>query len=118
LGVQLKYIQDFKFTDADFTVVGIENPTPMVQIANMEVSQVMPNPATAKARLAIILGESALVSGTITNMMGQQVSILPVRHLQAGSNELVLDVNGFSAGIYFCTLTSGTESVTRKMIVK
>ena len=118
LGVQLKYIQDFKFTDADFTVVGIENPTPMVQIANMEVSQVMPNPATAKARLAITLNEPASVSGKITNMMGQQVSTLPARRLLAGSNELVLDVNGLSAGIYFCTLTSGNESVTRKMIVK
>ncbi|HZK07543.1 MAG TPA: T9SS type A sorting domain-containing protein [Bacteroidales bacterium] len=112
LAVQYKYIQDFTFLMS----VGIDEP--VVQPANMEVSQVMPNPATAKARLAITLGEPASVSGTITNMMGQQVSVLPARRLQAGSNELTLDVNGLSAGIYFCTLTSGTESVTRKMIVK
>jgi hypothetical protein len=110
--VQYKYIQDFTF------LMGVGIDEPMVQTANMEVSQVMPNPATAKARLAISLNEPASVSGEITNMMGQQVSTLPARRLQAGSNELVLDVNGLSAGIYFCTLTSGTESVTRKMVVK
>ena len=118
VGVQFKYITDFKFTDADFTVVGIEDHLPMVLLANMEVSQVMPNPATAKARLAITLNEPASVSGRITNMMGQQVSTLPARLLLAGSNELMLDVSSLSAGIYFCTLNSGNESVTRKMIVK
>ena len=112
LPVQFKYITDFSFEMG----VGIDKP--MQLPANMEVSQVMPNPATAKARLAITLNEPASVSGKITNMMGQQVSTLPARLLQAGSNELVLDVNTLSAGIYFCTLTSGTESVTRKMVVK
>jgi hypothetical protein len=110
--VQYKYIQDFKFE------IGVGIDEPMVQLANMEVSQVMPNPATATARLAITLSEPASVSGEISNMMGQQVSTLPARRLQAGSNELTLDVSGLSAGIYFCTLTTGTESVTRKMIVK
>ncbi len=110
--VQYKYIQDFSFLMS----VGIDEP--MVQSANMEVSQVMPNPATATARLSISLNEPASVSGKITNMMGQQVSTLPVRRLQACSNELVLDVSSLSAGIYFCTLTTGTETVTRKMIVE
>lgn len=110
--VQFKYIQDFTF------LMGVGIDEPMVQPANMEVSQAMPNPATDKARFAITLQEPAMVSGEITNMMGQQVSTLPARRLQAGNNELILDVNGLSAGIYFCTLTSGTESVTRKMVVK
>lgn len=110
--IQYKYIPDFTF------LMGVGIDEPMVQPANMEVSQVMPNPAAAKARLAISLNKPALVSGEITNMMGQQVSTLPARRLPAGSNELVLDVNGLSAGIYFCTITSGTESITKKMVVK
>ena len=110
--VQFKYIQDFSFLMS----VGLDEP--MVQSANMEVSQVMPNPSTATARFAITLNEPASVSGKITNIMGQQVSTLPARRLQSGSNELVLDVSSLSAGIYFCTITTGTESVTRKMIVE
>lgn len=110
--VQYKYIPDFSFLMAGSVDV------PRMLPANMEVGQVIPNPASATARFAVTMGQPATVAGEVTNIMGQKVSTLPARHLQAGNNEFVIDLNNLSAGIYFCTLTSGNQSVTRKMVVK
>jgi hypothetical protein len=114
---QYKYIQDFSFNQADFIYVGI-NDAPVAKQEFVTVSQTMPNPAASVARFTVTLAEAAMVNVTVTNMMGQTVQAIPARKLQAGVNELQLNVSDLSSGVYFYTVEAGKEVVTKKMIVK
>jgi hypothetical protein len=115
--VQFKYIQDFMWTDADFILVDVEE-NPIVKADFAEVSQTVPNPAVNTARFNVTLREPSNVSVAVTNMMGQTVQVLPTRTMQAGSNQVTIDVTDLSSGVYFYTVEAGAESITKKMIVK
>lgn len=117
LPTQYKYVQDFSFNQADFIIVGI-NDAPVAKQEFVSVSQTMPNPAASVARFTVALAEAAMVNVTVTNMMGQTVQTIPARKLQAGVNELQLNVADLSSGVYFYTVEAGKEVVTKKMIVK
>jgi hypothetical protein len=115
--VQYMYIQDFHFNDADFILVGMQE-APVKPDATTIVSQTSPNPAMDQARFSVTLPQSSQVKVTLVNMMGQTVQTIPARTLQAGANEITLDVSTVPAGIYFYTVEAGTETITKKMIVK
>jgi hypothetical protein len=115
--VQYQYIQDFKFNESDFTLVGMEEK-PAVQNVVATVSQTMPNPAIGQARFSVTLPQATQVKVMLVNMMGQTVQTLPARTLQAGANEITLDVSSLPAGVYFYTVEAGNETITKKMIVK
>jgi len=114
--VEFKYIQDFMYTDADFTLVGVGEEMAKVDFA--EVSQCVPNPANTTAKFDVTLSEPTAVSVKVTNMMGQTVKELPARTFQAGANTVTLDVSDLTSGVYFYTVEAGKEAVTKKMIVK
>jgi hypothetical protein len=115
--VQYQYIQDFSFNDADFILVGMEE-TPVKQKAVATVSQTTPNPAIGQARFSVTLPQPTQVKVMLVNMMGQTVQALPTRTLQAGANEITFDVSSLPAGVYFYTVEAGSETITKKMIVK
>jgi hypothetical protein len=116
--VQYKYIRDFKFIIPEFIWLDANEDTPVAKQEFITVSQTMPNPSSSVARFNVTLAEAAVVNVTVTNMMGQTVEALPSRTLQAGANEITLDVSGWRAGVYFYTVEAGKEAVTKKMIVK
>ncbi|NCA84194.1 MAG: T9SS type A sorting domain-containing protein [Clostridia bacterium] len=116
--VQFKYIQDFMFTDSDFTVVGIDDELPVVKAQTVQVSQSRPNPAADVVRFDVTLPQQASVAITVTNLMGQTVKFIPARTLQAGVNTLAIGVNDLTSGVYFYTVDDGVNSITKKMVVK
>ncbi|NCU36961.1 T9SS type A sorting domain-containing protein [Candidatus Falkowbacteria bacterium] len=115
--VQYKYIQDFKFHESTFWYFDVREVA-ADKTEFISVSQTMPNPANAVARFNVTLAEAATVNVTVTNMMGQTVQSMPASRLQAGVNEMQLNVSALSSGVYFYTVEAGKEAVTRKMIVK
>jgi hypothetical protein len=114
--VQFKYIQDFMFTDADFTLVGVEDAPAVTEFA--QVSQSSPNPAINNAKFTVTLQENMAVNVKVTNLMGQTVKVLPTQSMQAGVNTVNINVNDLTSGVYFYTVEAGTEAITKKMIVK
>ena len=115
--VKFKYIQDFKFTDADFISVAVEE-SERVQAKLAEVSQSVPNPATNNTKFKVTLQQNTLVNVQVTNLMGQIVKVLPSQNMQAGVNAVSINVADLTPGVYFYTVEAGTTAVTRKMIVK
>ncbi|HZK07539.1 MAG TPA: T9SS type A sorting domain-containing protein [Bacteroidales bacterium] len=115
--VQYKYIPDFKFHESIFWYFDVNEATSAVEEL-VTVSQTMPNPANSVARFHVTLAEAATVNVAVTNMMGQTVQALPANRLQAGINEMQINVSNLSSGVYFYTVEAGKEAVTRKMIVK
>ncbi|MCF8366997.1 MAG: T9SS type A sorting domain-containing protein [Bacteroidales bacterium] len=115
--VQFKYIQDFMFNDADFTGVGIdEKEKPKTPFA--EVSLPIPNPARTQVRIEVTLAQPAMVKLNVLNMKGQVVLSVPEAPYRTGRNLVNIDVSDFVSGVYFYKLSSGTESVTKKLIVE
>ena len=114
--VQFKYIQDFMFTDADFTIVGVEENPAVNEFA--QVSQSSPNPAVTNAKFTVTVRENTNVSIKVTNLMGQTVKVLPAQSMQAGANTVNINVTDLTSGVYFYTVEAGKEAITKKMIVK
>jgi len=115
--VMFKYIQDFKYTDADFTLTGIQDNEPGLETA-MNVSQNFPNPANGKTSVAVTVKNASEVAFEVVNMMGQKVYEVPATNYGAGIHSFTFDTSSLADGVYFYTVTSGEEKITKKMVVK
>jgi hypothetical protein len=122
--VQFKYIQDFTFEDGDFTLptgnpaitgVGIDEK-PGGNITS--VSQNYPNPFNQTSTIMVNLEEGATLSLVVSNIIGQKVMEINRGEVGAGSHNFTIDATGLETGVYFYTVISGQNSVTKKMIVE
>ena len=114
--VQYKYIQDFAYTEADFTITGVEDD--YAQIASFDVAQNFPNPATGSTTVTVTLEETTSLSFELFNMMGQSVFEVPAQSYSAGVQPFTFNASELSSGVYFYTVTAGETQVTKKMIVE
>lgn len=114
--VQFKYIQDFSFAEADFTVQSIEENNPVIN--QVSVSQNFPNPASAETFVTIALNTSSDLSLEVYSLTGQKVQYIDYGYLRNGTHTLSIDASQLISGVYFYTITAGENKVTRKMIVE
>lgn len=83
----------------------------------LSVSQNYPNPASGVTHLTVDLQQPATTSVEVFNLTGQKVSATSPQNLSAGSHSISLDISGLNTGIYFYTVTAGSERISRKMMV-
>ena len=81
-----------------------------------ELYQNYPNPFNPTTTFTYDLVEDGNVSLIICDLSGRQVIELVSSFQSTGSYEVTWDARGVSAGVYFCRLTSGENTVTRKLI--
>jgi hypothetical protein len=81
------------------------------------VSQNYPNPVNDYTTVTVTLEESATLGIKVMNQLGQVVYENNRGTVTAGNHFFQIDATGLTSGVYFYTVTSGTQSVTRKMIV-
>jgi len=115
LPVQYKYIQDFMFTEADFAILGTDEPE---QTSITSVSQNYPNPFNNTSNVFVNIEKSTTLKMVVTNMLGQQIQVQDLGKVNAGSHQFTIDANSMTNGIYFYTIYAGKESVSKKMIVQ
>jgi len=115
--VLFKYVQDFKYTDADFLLTGVEENSSIAKAA-INVSQNFPNPANGKTSVAVTLKDASSVSFEVVNMMGQKVYEIAASNYGSGIHTFSFDASVLADGVYFYTVTAGEEKITKKMIVK
>lgn len=115
--VVFKYIQDFKFSQADYLITGINDDIQKTKAA-ITVSQNFPNPANGETTVAVTLKNATTVSFEVINMMGQKVYDIPASNYGAGIHSFSFDASTLANGVYFYTVTAGEEKITKKMIVK
>jgi hypothetical protein len=87
--------------------------------SSFSVSQNYPNPFRGETRLDITVQNSS--NGgiiEISNILGKVVKTIKLNTLTTGSNTVVIDGTGLSAGIYTYTVTIGGEKVSSKLMVK
>jgi hypothetical protein len=115
LPVQFKYIKDFYFTDNDFCIIGTPE---RAENKKFEVSQNFPNPFTGQSYIQVNMFEGADLNLEIYNITDQKVAEKQFGYRTAGTHSLTLDAGNLPGGIYFYTLNSGSNKVTRKMVIQ
>ena len=83
--------------------------------ASMEQNQ--PNPFTESTIINIELKQSGSVLFEVTDISGKIVFSNDLGNLNPGHHQLEFEGAEFNAGIYFYSLSVGSEKITKKMII-
>ena len=92
--------------------IGIEENNTAFSVGN-----VFPNPVSGEGTLHVFMNNAQNMSMEITDLSGKLVGVQS-KSLNQGANKITLDTAQLSSGIYTITLSSGTTSFSRKMIVQ
>jgi hypothetical protein len=82
------------------------------------VMQNFPNPVNGITHIRVNLARASEVAIEVNNITGAKVMNIQRDQMTPGNHDLLLDVSALSPGIYFYTVTMGSEKVTKKMIVQ
>jgi type IX secretion system substrate protein len=94
-----------------FHGVGIEDVT-----ANIQSLNVYPNPFNTQTVVTFNSLKSGMMTEKITNIIGSIVYSKPIE-VATGENSHAIQRGSLAAGVYFYTITDGTSSFTKKLII-
>ncbi|MCD4732590.1 MAG: metallophosphoesterase [Bacteroidales bacterium] len=77
---------------------------------------ILPNLVKDYAILYWDVASSGSINVCIYNTIGSCIKSFQFHNEQSGQNELILDLNGLPAGVYFCRVKIGNEMITKKII--
>lgn len=115
--VQYKYITDFQYTEADFTITGIGNDIEANDNSAI-VSQNYPNPFSGNSYVTVNLSEGTDLSLEVYSITGQRVLNQEYGYTAKGTITLTINGAELTPGVYFYTVNAGENKLTRKMIVE
>lgn len=98
---------------ADGTVIPLELVTSIGTELNNSGISMYPNPA--QDFVTISSTSKAIESISITDLMGKNIAVLATEN---NTDAISIPVNTMTKGLYFVTITSGTEKVVSKLLVK
>lgn len=109
------YVRNIGFTEGDYTIQEVKSIDPA---SNASVSQNYPNPFSKITSISVTLNKKANVSIEVYNLMGQKVSGITSRTLEAGTHNISIDCANLKAGVYTYSVIANGERVSNKMTVK
>ena len=78
---------------------------------------VFPNPVQATATVRYELGAPAIVNVRLVDVQGKTVRQLLNEPQTSGVHEAIIDVQNLSSGNYYLQLTTGSDQITKKVMV-
>lgn len=112
-------------SSTDYTSVQINNSSNAIKMKKVEtensseLSSVYPNPVVNTATINFNLPESGNVNVTLIDAVGNTVANIYSGSIDAGSQSVDFNANGFTSGNYFVKVVSGNyNKVLRLQIVK
>jgi len=96
--------------------VGVEIIEDMIP-EQFSLEQNYPNPFNPATTIRYSITDPGFVNLKIYNLVGEEVMVLVNQEQTAGVYEVTLDASQLSSGIYFYTLTNGSLSATKKMML-
>ena len=76
------------------------------------------NPVNDQTYFTVTLNEGADLSLKVYSLTGQMVNTAYYGYKTAGTHTLTINANELASGVYFYTVSTATNKVTRKMIVQ
>ena len=92
---------------------GVPNDNPKIQL----VMQNTPNPFNDKSEIQFNADDAGFAHFKVYNLIGTVVQQYEIS-VKRGLNKLELNAKDFDSGIYFYSISHGSNAFTRKMIVK
>ena len=92
-------------------------PAAAVEPWTIQLGQAYPNPATSSATLPYTLSKEARVSVALYDAAGILLRVLDEGVRSAGEHAISFTAATLPNGVYYCSVRSGTDRVTRKMTV-
>jgi hypothetical protein len=102
----------FKFVKGP---VGVEDENLMDY--DFELFQNYPNPFNPSTLIRFTLAENSQVKLVVTDILGNEVATLVNEFLPEGKYTRSFDGKNLTSGVYFYTLTSGQQQLSRKMLL-
>lgn len=115
--VMLKFVAISAYSQNIFIDnVNLATTTGIKANANVANVAVYPNPATTNVNVTVSLFKAANVTVTMFNNLGQSV-YSDNRMMNVGDNNLDINVEGLSKGVYTLNVVSNEGVVTKKLII-
>lgn len=92
-------------------------PTAVETISGLTSVSLYPNPTSQQLNVVVDLSKQATVSYTVTNAIGEIMLASKGEERVAGVNTLNLNTASMANGIYFLTITAGTQRETKLFTV-
>ncbi|MBZ0199332.1 MAG: T9SS type A sorting domain-containing protein [Ignavibacteriaceae bacterium] len=86
-------------------------------VYDFNLNQNYPNPFNPSTMINYSLPREGNVKIVVTNSLGQQVATLVNGYQTAGKHNITFTAGNLSSGIYFYTLTTGSGSISKKMML-
>ena len=77
-----------------------------------------PNPSNGKISLEFNVLSSSKVNAKVFNLLGIQIESIEQGMFSEGAHELKWNTSNYTEGIYFVSISNGSQSVERKFLVK
>jgi hypothetical protein len=77
-----------------------------------------PNPISGHTTIPFVVKERVILTVCIFDHYGREIAVLANGEFQPGDYELNWIADGFSSGIYFYQLRTGSDILSRKMVVE
>jgi hypothetical protein len=101
----------------DFTIVEAPLSVNQVDANEFFVGQNAPNPFKSNSTISYQLTEASDVSLKVFDVTGKLVLNNSQKAVDPGKHKMNVDGSKLSNGVYFYTLTAGSKSVTKKMMI-
>jgi len=86
-------------------------------VKEFELSQNYPNPFNPSTTISFQLPEASFISLKVFDALGTEVATIADGKFPAGVHEVNFDAKDLSSGLYMYRIISGTNELTRKMMV-
>jgi len=86
-------------------------------LSKTELSQNYPNPFNPTTEISFSIAKAGNTELSIYNILGQKVTTLVSKELNAGSHKYQFDASNLTSGIYFYKLQSGDFTSIKKMML-
>lgn len=110
------YAQNVNFDGTLGNITGVSAPTSPVPMT-YQLFQNYPNPFNPTTTIQYSLPTKTTVRLTMYNVLGQEVATLVNEERLAGTYNVSFEASHLSSGIYFYTLSAGSFSTTRKLML-
>ncbi len=90
---------------------------PSASVNTFELHQNYPNPFNPSTSIRFEIISRGFVDLSVFNSEGRKVDQLMSEVKSPGNYEIKFNAEGLPGGVYFCRLTSGSNTVTRKMLL-
>ena len=97
-------------------LVNVEQTSSLIP-NKFSLSQNYPNPFNPSTTIEFAVPKQSVVKLTIYNLLGEKVSVLVNKELQAGHYKSVFDASSLPSGVYFYRIDAGSFTQTKKLML-